>query len=239
VCLAHGLCSCVEPNELSHIYSKGADHSVLCGLTVDNKLPHSNDGLAHSLDRAQAERRVLHLYSHRPAGTVDEATIEEIVGGAADRGMKFVTYRELAQEWQKPTAETLEGLALSFDDYDVDGWYSLREMFQLYDARVTFFVSSFHVLYPEHIAKLHQLEKDGHAIEYHSTNHDYADTYTAELGVERYIEDEILPDLGKMRAEGFDPQVFAYPGGARTGETDVALLQYFVLLRAIHSSCPY
>lgn len=230
---------CTTSSELDHIYSRGADHAILCGLSVDNKLPHSSDGIAHSLDRAQAERRVIHLYSHRPAGTVDEATIEEIVGGAADRNMKFVTYRELADEWLEPGSETLQGLALSFDDYDIDGWYSLREVFQLYDARVTFFVSSFHVITPEQVVKLQQLEDDGHAVEYHSTNHENAEEFSNELGVDRYIDEDILPGLQRMRAAGFDPQVFAYPFGARSPETDVGLLNHFVMLRAIDATCPY
>lgn len=218
---------------VDNIYSRGADHDVLCGLNIDNKNAVSNDAIALVLDRAQVEQVVVHLYTHRPAGTVDESTIELVIAGAADRNMNFVTYRELAE------GTATEGLAFGFDDRDLDGWHPLRALFDLYGAKVTFFISEFHTLTPEQRAKLHDLAGDGHAIEYHSTSHENAATYARELGIDRYLAEDILPDLEAMRADGFDPQVFAYPFGARTAETDAALLQQFRLLRAIHSTCPY
>lgn len=81
--------------EMDNIYSRGADHDVLCSLSVDMKNSVSTDAIATGLDRAQVEGTVLHLYTHRPNGTVDESTIELILGSAADRGMEFVTYRGL------------------------------------------------------------------------------------------------------------------------------------------------
>jgi Polysaccharide deacetylase len=220
-------------SEMDNIYSKGADHDVLCGLSVDNKNAVSADSIATGLDRAQLDRTVIHLYTHKPTGTVDESTIELVLAGAADRDMDFVTYRDLVD------GTKTAGLAFSFDDHDLAGWHPLRSMFDRYGAKVTFFVSSFWSLSEEDLGKLRDLAADGHAIEYHSTFHENAEEYSRANGVERYVEDDILPDLQRMREAGFDPTSFAYPFGARTAATDAALLQHFRLLRAIRYSCPH
>jgi hypothetical protein len=47
------------------------------------------------------------------------------------------------------------------------------------------------------------------------------------------MEDEALPSIELLRADGFDPIAFAYPTGARTGEIDRALLEHVELLRAV------
>lgn len=217
-----------------HIFTHGAEHAVMCGLTVDNKKTVSNDSIAMFLDRAQAESLIVHLYSHKPAGTVDESTIEQVVGGAADRNMPFATYRDIVD------GVATEGLALSFDDHDIDGWHALRPLFDLYGAKVTFFISAFHTLSEAEVAKVRDLASDGHDIEYHSTTHENAEQYAATYGIDQYITDDIVPDVLTMRAAGFDPQVFAYPFGAHTDELDEVLLRdHFRAVRAIHSTCPY
>lgn len=218
---------------MDNIYSRGADHPVLCGVNVDNKNAVSADAIASGLDRAQVEERVIHLYTHQPAGTVDESTIEQILAAAADRGLPFVTYRELVE------GTAVMGLAFSFDDHDLEGWHALRPLFALYDAKVTFFISAYHTLNEIDRAKLRDLHADGHSIDYHSTTHQNAETYASELGVERYIADDILPGLTQMRADGFDPTTFAYPFGARTAATDAALLEHFPLIRASNFNCPH
>ena len=222
-------------DEMGDIYSHGAAHAVLCGFSVDNKNGVSSQDIAAGLERAQAAGALLHLYAHRPAVTVDVSTIEATFANAAQRGLPFVTYAQLAADPQLGGA----GLVFSFDDHDVAGWYPLRDLFARYDAKVTFFISDYHVLTDEEKQDLHQLEADGHAIEYHSTSHLNAPQYVAAHGMDAYIHDDILPDLSLMRAEGFDPKVFAYPGGARTPATDQAVLDRFSLVRAIQSTCPY
>jgi hypothetical protein len=81
---------------------------------------------------------------------------------------------------------------------------------------------------------------DGHDIEYHSTHHYNAENYANDHGVDAYINDDILPGLMAMKADGYtDMHIFAYPFGARTSATDDALKPYFHHLRAIYSTCPY
>jgi hypothetical protein len=222
----------VSLSAMDNIYSRGAEHPVLCAANVDNKNVVSADAIAAGLDRAQVDEVTIHLYTHKPAGTVDESTIEQILAAAADRGMPFVTYRELVD------GTATQGLAFSFDDHDLDGWHPLRDLFDRYGAKVTFFISAYHTFSDADKAKLRDLQADGHSIDYHSTNHHDAEQYTAEFGVERYIADDILPDLELMRADGFDPKTFAYPFGSRTAETDAALLAHFPLVRASSFSCP-
>jgi peptidoglycan/xylan/chitin deacetylase (PgdA/CDA1 family) len=220
-------------SEMDSIYSRGADHSVLCGMNVDNKNLISNEAIEAGLERARIDGTVLHLYTHRPAGTVDESTIELVLAGAADRDLGFVTYRELADGTKDA------GLAFSFDDRDLRGWHALRPLFDRYGAKVTFFISQFFALEEEEIGMMRELAGDGHAIEYHSTNHLNAEEHSAANGVEGYIAEDILPDLQRMREAGFDPTSFAYPYGARTHATDAAVLHHFRLLRAISYTCPY
>ncbi len=220
-------------SEMDNIYSRGADRQVLCGLSVDNKNLVSNDSIAAGLDRAQVDGTVLHLYTHRPAGTVDESTIELVLAGAADRDLGFVTYRDLVD------GTAAAGLAFSFDDRDLVGWHALRPLFERYGARVTFFISAFSTLLEDELRMLRDLAADGHAIEYHSTHHLNAEEVSAAKGVDGYVAEDILPDLQRMREAGFDPTSFAYPFGARTSATDAALLQHFRLLRAIRFTCPH
>ncbi len=223
----------VTLSEIDNIYSRGADHPVLCGISIDNKNTVSADAISVGLDRATVDETILHLYSHKPSGTIDESTLEQVVAGAADRNMTFVTYADLAD------GTATQGLALSFDDHDVVGWNSLLPMFDLYGARVTFFISHYPTINDEERRLLRNLADAGHAIEYHSTAHQNAESYSAENGVAAYITDDILPGLAAMRAAGYNPRVFAYPFGARTAATDEAVLEHFPLVRASHFNCPH
>lgn len=218
--------------DMDEIYSRGADHYVLCGMSIDDKNSVSIDAIGGALDRAQIDRTSLHLYAHQPTRTVEAAAIENVLAGAADRGLGFATYADLA------AGEVPGSLAFSFDDHDLIGWTALRPVFARYQARVTFFISAYPDLEAEEIAQLHQLAADGHDIEYHSTNHYDAEEYAAENGVDAYVADDILPGLEAMRAGGFSPTIFAYPFGARTTEIDDALRPYFNHLRAIQFTCP-
>ena len=216
-----------------NIYSRGADHRVLCSLSVDDKTSVSVDALAAGFDRAQVERKTLHLYTHSPSDGVQPSTIESVLAGAADRGLAFVTYRELA------AGAVVTGLAFSFDDRDLEGWTPLRPLFDRYRAKVTFFISAYHTFDDLAKQQLRALAADGHDIQYHSTNHQDAEEYATAHGAAAYIVDDILPDLELMRADGYAPNAFAYPFGTRTSATDAALLEHFDVIRSNYYSCPY
>ena len=234
ILVAAALAGCdVTLSEIDNIYSRGADHPVLCAISIDNKNTVSTDAISIGLDRATIDQTVLHLYSHKPNGTIDESTLEQVVAGAADRNMTFVTYADLAD------GTATQGLALSFDDHDMVGWNSLLPMFELYGARVTFFVSAYTYITDADRLLLRNLEAAGHAIEYHSTAHEDAESYSAAFGVDAYIADDILPGLAAMRADGYNPRVFAYPFGRRNAETDAAILEHLPLIRASTFNCPH
>lgn len=214
------------------IYSRGADHFVLCAASIDDKYHIDAAEIAHALDRAAREGMTLHLYTHSPGDTVQPATLDAMFAAATERGIAFVTYEELA-------LHAVPGsLALSFDDHSVASWTSLRPMFAQYHAQATFFVSEFLSLTEDERTQLRQLADDGHDIEYHSTSHQNAVDYTAAHGIDAYVADDILPALQAMRADGYPTTVFAYPFGARDTTIDAALAPYFTNLRAIRSRCP-
>jgi peptidoglycan/xylan/chitin deacetylase (PgdA/CDA1 family) len=223
--------------DMDAIYTRGAPKFVMCGMTIDDKSSASLDAIGGALDRAQIDGTTLLLYAHKPGDqpneTVDPATVELALAGVVDRGMTFATYADL------DAGEVPGSLALAFDDRSLENWTALRPTFMHYGARVTFFVSEYTFLSPEQKAMLRQLADDGHDIEYHSVHHWNAEDYVNEHGAEAYINDDILPSLEAMRADGYDPHIFAYPFGARSTATDDALRPLFRHVRAIYTTCPY
>jgi len=137
------------------------------------------------------------------------------------------------------------GVALSFDDTSVDAWFALRETFQHYHARITFFVSRYYVLGARLRAELKVLAGDGHDIEPHSVQHMRAPEYVEDHGLNAYVHDEVDPSIAILRSEGFEVHAFAYPFGARTGELDGAIAKRVPVIRSIaytymfsESPCP-
>jgi hypothetical protein len=214
------------------IYSRGADHLVLCSQNIDDSYGIGVPEIADALDRADGDGTTLHLYTHTPGETIAMTALEGVLAAVADRHMQFATYSDLS------AGEVPGSLALAFDDDSVAEWTAIRPLLDRYDARVTFFISGFLNFSEETRAQIQQLADDGHDIEYHSTNHLNAVAYSMMFGMDSYIADDIVPALDAMRAAGHAPTIFAYPGGARDDDTDAALSQYFTHLRAIRSTCP-
>jgi peptidoglycan/xylan/chitin deacetylase (PgdA/CDA1 family) len=115
------------------------------------------------------------------------------------------------------------GIAISFDDHFIDGWYALRPLFQKYNAKVTFFITCPDSLKSDEIGKLRQLQDDGHEIGFHGTIHGKSTELIA-LGADKYVETEIAPGMDFMAAAGFKPTSYAHPGGNHNAEVDSALL---------------
>ena len=126
-------------------------------------------------------------------------------------------------------------LSLTFDDTDVTGWFSLRNMFLKYHIKPTFFVSYFSELDSDEINKLKILEQDGAEIGCHTFTHggierDYGND-TARIN--EYIHDQIIPARDAMIAAGFHPKSFAHPYGETEKSFDTALRDYFPYLRGL------
>ena len=233
VCALGGLAGCTRTlADHDDVYSRGADHLVLCADNIDDKYHVTIEEIDAALDRAKSDGTTLHVYTHSPGETVQVSAIEGVLAAATARGVEFTTYEELSDH------AVPGSLALSFDDHGLASWTAMRPMLAQYHAQVTFFVSLFLGFSDDERAQLRQLADDGQDIEYHSTQHLNAVDYVAAHGTDGYIADEILPALDAMRADGYATTVFAYPFGARDAAIDDALAPYFTHLRAIRSTCP-
>jgi peptidoglycan/xylan/chitin deacetylase (PgdA/CDA1 family) len=109
----------------------------------------------------------------------------------------------------------------------------MRDTFRAHDARVTFFVKAYDVWTDAQRADLRALAADGHAIQAHSLRHQRATDYVTEHGLAAYLEDEALPSIDLLEADGYPVTDYAYPFGARTRELDRALLEHVERLRAV------
>jgi peptidoglycan/xylan/chitin deacetylase (PgdA/CDA1 family) len=129
------------------------------------------------------------------------------------------------------------GLTLTFDDHSINSWYSMRNIYLEYGAKVTFFVDKFHTLSSEKINKLKILEQDGHEIGCHTYNHkgigrDYDYNISR---VDEYMEEQIIPAVTNMQNAGFDPKSMAYPYGEHEKSFDSAVRTYLPYLRTTDS----
>ncbi len=215
-------------DELDSIYDDGDGRHVHCAVDLDRKSGLTHANLDAALARAAARGQVVEIYAHNPEKTVEVGDIEYVIKGAVDRGLAFVTYADFASG-----GGTGPGLALSFDDASVAPWYELRSLFDRYGARVTFFVSRYAALQDDERAMLKVLAADGHAIEAHTVNHLNGPSYVEAHGMTAYLRDEVLPSIEVLQADGYEVTAFAYPFGARTDETDKALLEHLPVLRSV------
>jgi peptidoglycan/xylan/chitin deacetylase (PgdA/CDA1 family) len=125
------------------------------------------------------------------------------------------------------------GVAISFDDRFIEEWYSLRPLFEEFNARVTLYVNGDTLSY-EQISMLRQLANEGHEIAFHGTIHGNAAQLLADHGPDGYAEKEIDPGLAFFRRHGFNPTSYAHPGGTSTRATDSVLLSKgFINLREV------
>jgi len=203
---------------------------VHCAIDIDTSARIGNASIDTGLDRARDRGEVLELYNHNPGVTIATDVIEHVLAGAQSRGLAFVTYADMA----KGIRPTGGGLAYSFDDAHVKEWIAQRDLFKQYGARITFFVAYWTQLDATDRASLHDLSDDGHDIEAHSVKHYRGPVYVEQNGLTAYLEDEVLPSIDNLDNDGFPPvSVFAYPYGARTDETDRAILGHVDIVRSV------
>jgi len=100
---------------------------------------------------------------------------------------------------------------LSFDDHSITDWYTARGVLKFKKAKAVFYVDSFDELDDDDIDRLLALRSDGHIIGCHSVSHADAIAYSKKYGIDKYIEDEVIPAMESMAAAGFSPTHFAFP----------------------------
>ena len=201
---------------------------VHCAIDIDTYALISQDSINTGLDRAADRGEVLELYNHDPGKSIQLDAIEGVLAGAVQRGLPFLTYSDLTNGIA-PTA----GLLYSFDDAFIGDWMAARPLFQKYNARLTFFIAYYNKLSDADKASIQQLAADGHDIQAHSVRHTRGPDYVDEYGLDAYMNDEIAPSIDELRTDGYNVSTFAYPYGARTDETDRAILDHVQLLRSV------
>jgi peptidoglycan/xylan/chitin deacetylase (PgdA/CDA1 family) len=213
-------------------FYNGDDRHVHCAIDIDTSTRVDLPSIETGLDRARDRGEVLELYTHQPGASVPWDKIESVLAGAQSRGLAFVTYGDFVSG-NVPGLGTTGGLALSFDDAFVADWYKGRDLFQQYGARITFFIAFYESFSATYKSELRQLADDGHDIEAHSVTHQRGPSSVEARGLGAYMSEEIVPSIDLLRADGYDVTTFAYPYGARTGETDRAILGHVSLLRSV------
>jgi hypothetical protein len=171
---------------------------------------------------------VVMLYGHVPGQTVSFDLLENLLANAQADGLAFFTFADLAAG-----GDPRPGLCLSFDDDSVDAWFGLGDLFAKYGAKASFFVTRYDGLTPTQKDELHALAAAGNSIEAHGKNHIHGIDYVTAHGIEAYLDDEVIPSIEVLRADGFDPVAFAYPYGERTNEMDDAVTEHIQLVRGI------
>jgi hypothetical protein len=229
-CLATlvGACSQTPLAEIDEIYSSDGSRRVLCGVNLDSSADVELDSILGGLERAHERGEVIHLYAHSPGESVPLDRLESVLTRADELGLVYVTYPELGH-----VATPKGGLALSFDDANVAAWFAARPLFQEHGVHATFFVTRFDEFDEDGRAKLHQLAAEGHAIEAHGLRHVNGPAYVSEYGLDAFMEDEVLPSISLLRADGFQPTIYAYPYGRRTDEIDDAVLGVVERVRSV------
>lgn len=118
----------------------------------------------------------------------------------------------------------------SFDDRNFQGWIKALPLFRKYDAFATFLICG--NIDKTAVSVMKKLQKAGHTVGLHSVKHSNAPDFIAENGAEKYLAEEILPQLEACRKAGIKVNHFAYPNNRRTPETDALLSKYFKRFRA-------
>jgi hypothetical protein len=193
-------------------------------------LDASNDGpLLSKLAHGHDDNWIVMIYGHRPGELVSLDTIQALLQQAQDEQLPFYTFAQLALD----DGIARHGINLSFDDTEIDDWYSLRPLLQQYGAHVTLFVTRYAQFTDDGRQKLHQLYDEGNDVEAHGVNHVNGPDYVAQYGLDAYLADEVQPSIDILREDGFDPVAFAHPFGAHTPEIDEAITARLALVRSI------
>ncbi len=222
---------CMRSDRLAYEWD---DRQVLCSDSIDNKRQHAPWGLVHDeLGAARDERRVALFHAHAPGLTITEGAIRRILDEADRDHLEYFTYRELVPGPPRP------GLALAFDDNNVEAWMWIRPLLAEHHAHVTFFVSRYELLTDDERASIDQLAADGNDIEPHSVNHLHAPAYVQAHGLAAYLDDEALPSLRALEDAGSTPTSYAYPFGQHTDELDAQMLDKVDRVRVSPGDCPW
>ena len=146
-----------------------------------------------------------------------------LIAAAAVVGIKW--YRGYLREQERNQS----GIVLAFDDYMPENGEQYFDLFDEYDAKVTFFVNA---ISPTEFCE--DARARGHEIGFHTTGH----ANLTELTEEEVYEQAIAP-IEAFREAGFEFTTFAYPYGAYTDELNQLLLQHYNVVRGAFKCEPH
>ncbi|MCI8800870.1 MAG: polysaccharide deacetylase family protein [Lachnospiraceae bacterium] len=146
-----------------------------------------------------------------------------LIAAAALGGIKWYRARLRAQE------RAQSGIVLAFDDYSPDNWEQYFDLFDEYDASVTFFVNA---AYPTEFCVA--ARERGHEIGCHTISHAKLTEAT-----EAEVYEQAIAPIEAFREAGFEFTTFAYPYGAYTEELNELLLQHYNVVRGAFKCEPH
>ena len=127
-------------------------------------------------------------------------------------------------------SEQRGAVCFTFDDYHGENWLKTVPLFKKFNAHATFFISG--EIASEKAEVLKKLQDAGHTIGLHTLHHRDALPFIHEQGQEKYLAEEIVPQLEVCRKHGLTIRCFSYPNSRRDETSDQMLLtSYFDYLR--------
>ena len=132
-----------------------------------------------------------------------------------------------------PAAEPAQkrgAVCFTFDDYFGPQWLKADAIFKKYNAHATFFIVR--EITAEKAEIMKKLQAAGHTVGLHTRSHRNASPLPKNWTMEKYIANQILPQLEACKKYGIKVRCMAYPNNRRNEETDQALFKYFDYLRA-------
>lgn len=130
------------------------------------------------------------------------------------------------------TMEKRGAVCFTFDDFHGENWLIADSLFQKYDAHATFFIVG--EISSEKLEVMKKLRAFGHTVGLHSVHHGNAVKFIQKNGADKYLEEEIIPQLEVCRRSGLEIHCFSYPCNYRDDDTDRLLFRYFDYLRSGH-----
>jgi hypothetical protein len=211
--------ACRTPvDELDGAYYAWDGRSVHCSVEIDDRAGISLEQIEAGMDRAAQTGEVLELLVHAPGVSITLDRFERVLAAAVARDLAFVTVTDMLRG--TPRA----GIALMFDDWHTKTWVESMPLLDRYGAKVTLFVARYAGMSETARHQLAQLAAAGHDIEAHGVLHLRGPIVVEERGLRTYLDEEVLPSIELLRADGYEVVSFAYPFGAHTAEMDGAII---------------
>ncbi|WP_462154197.1 polysaccharide deacetylase family protein [Pseudoalteromonas piscicida] len=167
-------------------------------------------------------------------GKLDEWAYDELILTIPESHFEYAALQGAVEDFHHNQSSVWpKQINISFDDGGaLNSIHDHLDLFDKYNATFTYYVSHYSTI--DH-SKVADIENRGHEIGHHGVIHRHAKIYSEENGVQKWIADDITPQLDAMRRDGLTVTSYAYPFGAYTKETDREIKKYFTHVRKFAS----